>query len=176
MADFKGAEQYGERAEGGYADLDGGTYKGIARNFWPAWEGWAIIDSHMPLEHGEIINDPHLDSLVYQFFKTNFWDKMLGDGIDSTPFAWYFYDWYINSGAKAVKLLQEGLGIDPQTGHFGNITLDRVNAAGASLLLCIHTRRLRFYREHCIAVPEDTQFLKGWLARAINLYEILSSH
>ena len=45
MADFKVAFAKTIRFEGGYvnhkADKGGETYKGIARNFWPKWKGWA---------------------------------------------------------------------------------------------------------------------------------------
>jgi len=55
MADFDKYYPILLKAEGGYAsaefaakynDKGGETYKGIARNFNPAWEGWAIIDAY----------------------------------------------------------------------------------------------------------------------------------
>ena len=49
MADFLTAYAPLARYEGGWcndpADRGGETYAGIARNFFPAWPGWALIDA-----------------------------------------------------------------------------------------------------------------------------------
>ena len=42
--------------EGGYAnnknDIGGETYRGIARNYWPKWVGWKLIDHIKEYEAG----------------------------------------------------------------------------------------------------------------------------
>ena len=48
MAIFNSAFQITMGNEGGYAnnpaDSGGETYKGIAKNYWPNWEGWTAVD------------------------------------------------------------------------------------------------------------------------------------
>jgi len=56
------------------------------------------------------------------------------------------------------------------------VGVDRINEFGDKLLLSIHERRLKFYNDHVAVVPADAKFLKGWLARANNLYNVLSNH
>jgi len=184
MANFDEAYEIGKHDEGGWneikGDLGGETYEGNARNTHPDWPGWPLIDA-WKAEHGtphynKVFTEeeiPGLEDMVKQFFKEEFWDKMHGDDIESQPFATYFYDWYINSQHKAVEKLQEILGIEPQTGNFGTITLGKVNEAGDHLLTKIHARRVQYYHDHVAAVPEDAKFLKGWLERSQNLYEQL---
>lgn len=179
MASFDEAYKYGEQSEGGWAnvkgDKGGRTYKGISENDYPNWPGWKLINAwiaiHGEPKRGHIFTDiPGLDDLVKDFFKDYFWDMMKGDNIENQPFSNYFYDWFINSRRKAVEKLQEILDIEPQTGNFGPLTLQKVNDAGSSLLAKIHARRMKYYNDHVAVVPEDEQFLEGWLDRSKRVY------
>ena len=180
MAEFLTAFKYGEINEGGYCkvpgDRGGETYRGISRVTHADWDGWPIVDSYEPLEYNEVVNDAALESKVRVFYKREFWDKMLGDKIDSQVFATYFFDWDINSSSKALEKLHEVLGMTPLDAPFGPLTLEKVNAAGDSLLKVIHERRVKFYNDHVAAVPDDGKFLKGWLKRANDLYNVLTGH
>ena len=57
MAKFQIAEAITGRNEGGYAnnsaDTGGETYAGIARNYWPKWQGWKYIDNFHPCHLGQ---------------------------------------------------------------------------------------------------------------------------
>ena len=178
MADFTPAYLVGRENEGFYTndphDSGGETYAGISRINYPKWAGWAIIDKYQPLKHGQRVEDAELESLIKQFYYTNFWQKMQGDLISLDKFSVYFYDWYINSQKKAVMRLQEVMGME-QTGNFGNLTLSKVNSyEDEALLKLIHERRVKFYNDHCALVPSDAGFLNGWLSRANGLYNKLA--
>ena len=80
---FQQALQDTLKHEGYYAnhaaDKGGETYRGIARNYHPAFKGWPIIDQEkarhggkLPLNH-RIVNST-LDAYIEQFYKAKFWD------------------------------------------------------------------------------------------------------
>lgn len=75
--------------EGGWSndhgDAGGETYGGIARNFFPHWRGWAIIDAaktHSSFRQGaaafsrHLAGIPGLADLVTEWFRTEWWDRM----------------------------------------------------------------------------------------------------
>jgi len=170
MAEFLASQPYVLLNEGGYTPLDGDTYRGIARRFFPKWEGWKMIGYLKPLEQGEMVQSAALDSMVNMFYKANFWDKILGDGIDSQAIAPYCYDWYVNAGRNAIKNIQAVLGV-AEDGIFGGSTLHALNAAGY-VLPTLHNKRVGYYRE--IAVGDNAKFLAGWESRANGLYDKLA--
>jgi lysozyme family protein len=170
MAEFLASQPYVLLNEGGYAALDLDTYRGIARRFFSAWEGWQLVDDNKPLAPGEIIPSAELDGLVDAFYKTNFWDKLLGDSIDSQAVATYCYDWYVNAGHNALKGIQSVLGVTAD-GVFGRETLQALNAAG-DILPALHDRRVAYYRD--IATGDNAKFLAGWEHRANGLFEKLA--
>jgi len=65
------------RNEGGYSNVEGDTggetYRGISRNNFPNWKGWAIVDRFKPLKDEQIISDDQLDILIHIFYNENFW-------------------------------------------------------------------------------------------------------
>ncbi|MDY6884088.1 MAG: glycosyl hydrolase 108 family protein, partial [Pseudomonadota bacterium] len=92
--------------EGGYVlhkikhDRGGSTYAGIARNFWPTWEGWKHLDK----------GEKPPKSLVKAFYKTHFWDKIKGDALHEEV-AETIFDFAVNAGVKtASKLAQNTVG------------------------------------------------------------------
>ena len=170
MAEFLASQPYVLLNEGGYTTLDLDTYRGIARRFFPNWEGWKMIDYLKPLAQGAVIQNAELDSLVNMFYKANFWDKLLGDGIDSQPVATYCYDWFVNAGHNAIKKIQAVLGVAAD-GVFGGKTLKALNTAG-DILPALHDKRVAYYRE--IAVGDNAKFLAGWEHRANGLFEKLA--
>ena len=129
MADFKIAYKKTGGFEGGWnhvkGDRGGETYKGIARNFFPRWAGWKIVDSKKPLKNNAIIKDEMLDTLVLQFYKTEFWDVLGGDKIEDQSIANTLYDFGVNAGqGRSIKNMQQALKI-PIT---GKITKELINA------------------------------------------------
>lgn len=132
MADFLKAYKITNKFEGGWnhvkGDRGGETYCGIARNFFPKWEGWKIVDSKKPLKHNAIIKDETLNDLVHLFYKAEFWDKIKGDSIISQLKANQLYDMAVNAGvSNAIKLSQKTLGIT-ESGKMDKITLEKLNA------------------------------------------------
>lgn len=175
MADFLEAYRVGRDNEGGYCNVKGDnggeTYAGIARNFHPNWAGWAIIEQH-ELKFNEVLKDEQLESLVKQFYRANYWNKILGDYIEIQSVATFIYDWCINSG-KAVRQIQRVLGITDDN-QFGNGTLKAVNDAGEFLLAKLHKAREDYYRSLVAKDATQGKFLKGWLTRNNSLYDRLS--
>lgn len=73
--------------EGGYvddkADNGGETYRGIARQYNPKWEGWSIIDrmkdKYPAVFKNELDESGALQELVSEFYYVNYWSKFKGD-------------------------------------------------------------------------------------------------
>ena len=131
MADFLIAYKKTGGWEGGWNHVanDRGqeTYKGIARKFWPKWEGWKIIDKKKPLKHGAIIKDEALEKLVHSFYKTQFWDVVAGDQIEDQNTANTLYDFGVNAGyGRSIQNIQIVLDLPP-TGKITAQLLERIN-------------------------------------------------
>ena len=131
MADFLTAYKKTALNEGGWnhvpGDRGGETYKGIARNFFPNWPGWKVIDKLKPLMHGAIINDTDLNYQVHQFYIDIFWSRIRGNDIESQEVADSLYDSAVNFGVKAaVKLIQRSLQLT-ETGSVSNFLITKLN-------------------------------------------------
>lgn len=131
MAKFEIAYKKTGGWEGGWnhikQDRGGETYKGIARNFFPRWAGWKIVDSRKPLKHGQIINDSMLDNLVKQFYKTEFWDVVGGDLIEDQSIANTLYDFGVNAGqGRSISNIQRVLKL-PITGKINDRLIHAIN-------------------------------------------------
>ncbi len=175
MANFEIAEAITGRNEGGYAnnpaDTGGETYAGIARNHWPKWQGWAMIDQ-IKSAYGSsaiVINrqakaNPSLTKLISSFYKQNFWDVNRLDEICDQQIANTVYDFGVNSGTgRAAKYLQSVVGVT-QDGQIGPKTIAAVNRLdSAETHGKFNSARESFYRS--IAKGNQAQFLKSWLSR-----------
>lgn len=175
MANFEIAESITGRNEGGYAnnpaDNGGETYAGIARNHWPKWEGWSIIDNikkHFG-NTAKAINinaksDHRLNLLISQFYKKNFWDPLKLDLVNDQQLANSVYDFGVNSGtSRSAKYLQLSAGVKDD-GIIGKQTLAAVNSADRKVIYYdFNKRRETFYKS--IAKGNQAQFLKSWLSR-----------
>lgn len=93
MADFATAYAPLAQYEGGYsnnaADRGGETYAGIARNFFPAWQGWPIVDkwkrsvgTKPSVFNKTLAAIPELRSLVEDWYKAEWWDRL---GLSTLP-------------------------------------------------------------------------------------------
>ena len=89
MADFLKAYEPVKYFEGGWCDVEGDaggeTYAGIARNFFPAWPGWSVIDTakrHLSFRQGarsfsrHLATLPSLSDMVTAWYKDEWWDRM----------------------------------------------------------------------------------------------------
>ena len=119
MADFLTAYAPLARYEGGLcndpADRGGETYAGIARNFFPAWPGWALIDAaraHPSFQQGAAAFSRYLSALpdlsdaVRDWYRTDWWER-LGLGTLPQALANEIFEQAVNLGkGGAGRLLQ----------------------------------------------------------------------
>lgn len=172
--------------EGGYSndpvDRGGETYKGIARNYHPSWEGWKIIDNtkkspKFPLNL-KSINE--LDILVKKFYKSTFFDVFMGDNMPHA-LAEEMFDTGVNMGVgRAVKFLQKALNVlnknqsfypdIVEDGAFGpntyNVLMKAVNNGLLShIVKIINILQGMHYIEYATKSPTQERFMKGWLNR-----------
>ena len=92
-------------------DKGGETYRGIARVFWPAWQGWKIIDAYKAslgrsMRRNERIESEELDRLVLDFYRANFWQPIYGDDIWNESLVDLLFDSHVLMGRRAIKFLQ----------------------------------------------------------------------
>lgn len=178
MADFKLFWPILLRQEGYYAndkdDSGGETWEGIARNKYPQWSGWALVDGHKPaggFESRQQANallkpDPDLQAKVIDFYKSAQWNVIHGDDIHNQSIANFLADWGVNAGLSVpIKHAQDVLGLYVD-GHVGPQTLAAINGAdGADLFGKLQAEREHFYRQVVIAHPVDKKDLDNWLER-----------
>jgi lysozyme family protein len=118
MADFEIAYKKVMEFEGGYSnnpnDPGSETYKGIARNFWPQWQGWKSIDA-VKDQYGvpdiqALSDDAVLGVAVQSFYLVHFWNPILGSQILFQEIADELFDSAVNCGInQAIKFLQLAL-------------------------------------------------------------------
>lgn len=191
MADFLKAHKALGPVEGGYAnnpsDKGGETIFGIARNYWPNWEGWKLVDAlkGQPDFPDCAERNPNIISLAGQFFKTYFWDPLQLDAFASQELANYLYEGTVNFGYgsptkhRIPHWLQEGLNelgaflaVD---GKIGPTTLAAIKAmagtrvTGAYLIYAVEHRRVAYRLERFKEDPSQLQFAKSWLGRDLRI-------
>jgi lysozyme family protein len=187
MATFDKAYTITLGHEGGYSndphDKGGETYMGVARNFYPNWEGWSIIDSAKS-ENGFPRNLSYknkLTILVKGFYKENYWDKVGGDLIPDQSVANELFDTAVNMGVnKSIRFLQLGLNVlnrnqknysdVVEDGKFGNNTLTALNAClslgdGHYLVKVMNILQGANYISIMKNNPTQQRFARGWLNR-----------
>lgn len=167
------------RLEGNYSDdpVDAGgeTVRGIARNYWPDWEGWEIVDARKAASETPYTTE--LDPLVEAHYRRYFWTPLRGDSINSLEIASRLFDIAVNMGtSRAAKFLQEALNLLNRNGKswdeliedglIGPRTLGILNKAES-----LHVTRLleALQGMHYIQLvrrrPTQERFLRGWLSR-----------
>jgi len=172
MADFKLFWPILLRQEGYYAnqahDSGGETWEGIARNKYPAWSGWAIVDSYRQDPHFPSVLklDLPLQAKVLSFYKLSQWDAIGADQIQNQSIANFLADWGVNAGLSVpIKHVQKILALDVD-GKVGPQTLAAINfTSGPDLFKKLQGEREQFYIDVVTAHPEDKEFLSDWLSR-----------
>ena len=105
--------------EGGWCDVEGDaggeTYAGIARNFFPGWPGWAVVDEakkHSSFRQGATLFSCHLAQLpfladmVADWYRTEWWERM-GLAFLPQPVANELFEQAVNLGrAGSGKYVQ----------------------------------------------------------------------
>lgn len=166
MADFAIAYAPLKQFEGGYAnvkaDRGGETYAGIARNFWPDWAGWPVIDkakSHSSFRQGSrafskhLATVPGLSDLVSGWYRAEWWNRM---GLEALPqqLAGEIFEQAVNMGrGGAGKLLQKmcnAFNYDRNTKGplFADLVVD--GAIGAKTLTALSTLLRRRTNEQAL--------------------------
>lgn len=177
MANFESCFEKVIKLEGGYklhtvkGDRGGMTYAGIARNFWPNWEGWNKIDSNQI--------DSELTGMVKKFYKKNFWDVFRGDDILFEKVAFIIYDFAVNAGIKtSIRLTQRIIGATPD-GIFGPKTFGLLNAFIEDekderiFITTFSLLKVFRYKDICLndkrryndKLESNLKFLCGWINR-----------
>lgn len=172
MANFAPAYDKTSNYEGGWvkdtADRGGETYCGISRHFWPDWKGWEIIDAQPNKWRGKRFPIEELEHLITAFYKKEFWDKMGGGDIESQPVANFIYDWFVNSGADAIRQTQRVVGVESD-GIVGAKTRRAINEMPPDLLMLrLIAARLLFLANIIYNSPNQRKFLKGWKTRILS--------
>lgn len=133
MADFTKAYNKTSVNEGGWSDdpddKGGQTWKGIARNLHPLWEGWSLIDLYKSDKNfPECLKQiEKLELAAKKFYKKEFFDVVKGDHLLIQEIADSLYDSAVNFGTKrAIILSQKALEIK-ETGIIDETMLNLLN-------------------------------------------------
>jgi lysozyme family protein len=180
MAQFSIAFQITMGNEGGYSDNPndhgGETWKGIARNFWPNWPGWVIVDQIKgtnPANLNQALGaNAQLQSEVLAFYKQNYWDTESLDSINDQQTGNQLFDTAVNMGTGiASRFLQQAIntlkpGAVTVDGQVGPLTIQAANALPAEQLYgAICNLRKQRYEQIIAANPSQAIFEKSWFSR-----------
>ena len=193
MANYVESYRKVMKHEGGYSndpdDRGGETYKGVARNFYPDWDGWKIIDILKNTSDGNyeaflngMKNSYKLNDMVVMFYKPKYWDKFRGDDIQSQAIADEMLDIAVNMGVStANKFLQIALNVLNRNqkiynnidtdGIVGNKTISTLNTfmdkSGDIKFLIKILNILQGNRYIDIMLRDESQekYCRGWLNR-----------
>lgn len=186
MPDFHSAFESLLRVEGSYSndpvDSGGETVCGIARKHWPAWEGWAIVDSLKAKSNfpSNLRYSIELTCSVKAFYKREFWDKF---NLDDVPYslAHEIFEQSVNLGIfRTAKHLQEvlnalnynqqwgsDLAVDGKFGPASRLRLVFALKAGRSkpLQYGINGLQCAYYIEIANKNKSQRKFTNGWLSQ-----------
>lgn len=164
MAEFLPAFEKMIRREGGYVlhtvagDRGGQTYAGIARNAWPQWEAWRVIDD----------GDMPPAEVVRAFYQAQFWFSIHGDKITDQSIAETIFDFSVNGGVKTAAILAQTIvGVTPD-GKIGPKTLAAINTQNPEKFIMAYA--LAKIARYAAIVRRDRsqqKFLLGWVSRAL---------
>lgn len=138
-------------------DPGGMTNLGVTKRTWEAWVGHPVSENDMRALTPQ---------KVAPMYRRKYWEPIKGDelphGLD-----YLVFDTAVNSGpGRAVKLLQECLGVTAD-GDLGPKTKAAINAAGIQTLIAKYSRaRLEFLA----ALPTWDVFGKGWSRRVAEVF------
>jgi lysozyme family protein len=163
--------------EGGYVndpvDKGGETYKGVARNFNPTWDGWPIVDAYVKqaggtVKRGTVFKDATLDRMVYNLFLQKYWLSAGFDLINNQSLAEILADWKINGGlsGERIKPIQRMIGTTAD-GVWGKMSSQAVNSYATT------AQRAKMLFDTIVSIREAQyrasgdfwKFGKGWLDR-----------
>jgi len=196
MAKFEIAYAPLKEFEGGYsnvaADRGGETYAGIARNFFGAWPGWAIVDTqkaHVGTRASTLTKVlagiPELQQMVADWYRTEWWDRL---GLSALPqeLANEIFEQSVNLGrggaGKLVQTMCNAFNYDKATkgrifvdlvvdGAVGPKTLDALKAlvsrrsSEAALVHALNCLQGTHYLNLAAKKASQRVFTDGWMTR-----------
>jgi len=150
--------------EGGFSnhpnDSGGPTNKGITLKTWLNFGRDINQDGSIDVEDLKLISEADASAILRKY-----WDKCMGDRIQSQAVANLLVSWYWGSGGIAIKKLQELLGVVVD-GIMGPKTLRALNRADpVSLFYDYKLMKQIYLKEICMRNPKNKVFLRGWLRR-----------
>lgn len=169
MADFTVFFPTLLKHEGGFVndpvDPGGATNKGVTFQTFKA-HAKTLLNVEPTLDNLKNLTDEQAGKI----YKIEYWDKVHGDDIKTQDLANIVFDFYVNAGANASKLLQQVLKDMGQT-----VTVDGVIGPGTMSVLAqvdeieVYRRykkgRAKYYEDLVAKRPPLKKFLKGWLNR-----------
>ena len=174
MANFKQALTLLYVNEGRYAndpdDTGGETYMGVARNFWPKWEGWVIIDNYKKnaLFPSILDRDQPLQKMVERFYRFNFWDKMVGDDIVNQDVAFSIFDFGVNGGITTSIILAQRVIKVQDDGAMGPKSIQSLNSFNPDLFFpFFKLEKVKYYIDCVKRKPTNEKFLFNWISRTM---------
>jgi lysozyme family protein len=113
------------------------------------------------------------DDQAGRVYKALYWDDVGCDDYMLQELANIVFDFHVNAGAQAPKLLQRVLndmGADPQLevdGDIGQATMTALAGMDATEVYRRYKQgRIKYYQDLVAKRPALAKFLKGWLNRA----------
>ncbi|HMH66891.1 MAG TPA: glycosyl hydrolase 108 family protein [Pinirhizobacter sp.] len=171
MADFNSFFPTLLKHEGGFVDdpddPGGATNKGIT---FGTFQKCAknLLGIQPTLDNLHALTDRQAGTI----YKALYWDKVHGDEIALQPLANIVFDFQVNAGANASRLLQRVLnaqGVAPQLvvdGAIGAGTLGALTQANAVAVYAAYKQGRRDYYTNLVKKRRTLgKFLNGWLAR-----------
>lgn len=195
MADFNIAYEPLKQYEGGYdndpADRGGETYAGIARNFFPGWKGWNIVDATKAktprAQLTKVLGqNQELQALVAEWYRIEWWTRLGLDGVASQDLANEIFEQSVNLGkAGCGKKLQTicnaynyskftkqplfaDLVVDGAVGPktlaaLGTIVTERTDAS--DIVHALNCMQGAHYLELAAKKPSQRKYTTGWMTR-----------
>jgi len=171
MANFEAFFPTVLKHEGGFvddpADPGGATNKGITLG---TFQGCAkrYLGIEPTLENLKALTDAQ----AAKIYKPLYWDKVYGDEVDLQDLADIVFDFQVNAGANASRLLQRvlnDLGATPPLTVDGDIGPGTMAALKAADQKAVYRRykqgRIDYYQNLVAERPALGKFLNGWLNR-----------
>lgn len=183
MANFQDAyTKYIIPFEGAYVNIQqdkgGETYKGIARNKFPMWDGWVYIDfeKRTKYKNSEIPRGtefPDIQYLVDKFYHER-WDLYKLSEIKNQNLAALLFDYIIHSGAThPILVIQNIVGTTPD-GIIGPKTIAAINKANAATVFSrLLKEREKFLAGLIANDPTQKIFENGWKNRLEKFKKLL---
>ncbi len=125
--------------------------------------------------------DPTSDNLKAQtpaqagiIYKANYWNKVQGDAYTLQELANIVFDFYVNAGSNASKLLQtilQGKGANiTADGAIGPATMQALNSfSQVDVYNAYKQGRIQYYQGLSVKYP---MFLNGWMTRATSFPDL----